>query len=373
VLDKLKQALSGRKKAKPFCLPGMLDDSCRILALASDDISDMLFHMPILVGIRKKWPGASLDFLVPESFSSLVIPSGLARQVLVYGEKQLASWRPSFRSLQRALGEARYDVSLVLSRSANPPLESLGLASGAVLRYGPSHAGAWPAVNFEFRIRPSSSSYAADSIMELAPFLGLDAEGLASGWPLPLDKLRQVAQVVHFNKPRPAEYLIGIDPGPDKSGRALSSQNLVFLVQQLRSWFDCRILPLCGPGGRERMRQFEAQLDAPVPPAFNRDTMLDAILLLNQCNLFLAGNTDLFHMAVAAGVPSVGLFGEQVGSSWHPRSGRRCVLFPVSAGKKIDPASLRSAVQAVIERPDDPGQTFDGSGFVGHPMPSPGT
>lgn len=373
MLEKLKQILGGRKTRPSFRLPGQIDDGSRILALAGNELCDLLFHMPILHGIRRRWPGASLDFLVPEAFASLVIPSGLARQVLVYSENQLVHWKPAFRSLQRTLGAARYDTTFVLSRNPHPTLEALGMSSGAALRYGPSHADAWPSVNLELRWRPASATYLPDRFRELAPFLGLDANRLRSSWPLPVDKLRQIAQVVHFNKPRPQELLVGIDPGPDKTGRAMSGENLIFLVRQLKTLLDCRILPLCGPDGRERMSRFEAQLEAPVPPAFNRDTLADMVMLLYQCDLFLAGNTDLFHMAVAAGVPSIGLFGAQVETVWHPDSRRRCALFPIASGKAIDMAALRSAVESVRARTIEP-DGLDGSGVpVSDPLPAPGT
>lgn len=370
MLEKLKRVLCGRKPSACFRLPGQIDDSSRILALASGELSDLLFHMPILAAIRRTWPGASLDFLVPEALTSLVVTSGLARQIMVYGPHQLVGWKPAYRSLQRSLSTGRYDASFVLAQTPQPALEALGLACGARLRYGPSHGASWPAVNLELRRQPDSLKYAGDQMRRLAPFLGLAADRLRPAWPLPTDKIRQVAQIVHFNKPRPQELLIGIDPGPDKAGRALSSENLHFLVKQMRARFDCRILPLSGPGGGERLRQFEAGLGSPIPPAFNRDTLLDTILLLYQCDLLLAGNTDLFHMAVAAGVPSLGLFGKQVEARWIPSSRRRCAVLTIATGQPIDPDRLLAAVAAVRAPEAEAG---DGAvGFADDPLPAPG-
>jgi len=373
VLEKLKQTLLGRKETPGFRVPGQIGDSSRILALAGPDLSDLLFHVPLLAAIRRTWPGASLDFLVPEAFSPLVIPSGLARQVLVYNEKQLSGWKPVVRNLQRTLAGSHYDATFVLSLAASPTLESLALASGALLRYGPSHDDAYPAVNLE--LRPGAGTgYAGVRILQLAPFLGLDPGIVRSAWPLPADKLRQVAQVVHFNKPRPEEVVVGIDPGPDKSGRALAQENLLFLVQQLKTQLPCRILPLAGPGGEERLRQFEAALGVPIPPAFNRDTLLETILLLCQCDLFLAGNTDLFHVAVAEGVPTVGLFGAAVEPHWRPGPRRRCAVLTISRGEKVDMATLMDAVCGV--RSPDPvppaGSTARAAPLPG-PVPTPGT
>lgn len=373
MLDKLKQTLLGRKDTGPFRVPGQIHDGSRLLALASDDLSDLLFHVPLLAAVRRTWPGASIDFLVPEAFAPLVIPSGIARQVMVYTDKQLVGWKPAYRNLQRTLAGARYDVSFVLSQQPAPALEALGLASGAALRCGPSHGDAWPAVNLELRRRSEAQGYAGARLARLAPFLGLNAGILRNTWPLPTDKLRQVAQLVHFNKPRPDEILVGIDPGPDKSGRALSHKNLLFLVQQLKTQLNCRVLPLAGPGGAERLIQFEAELPSPVPPAFNRDTLLETVLLLCQCDLFLAGNTDLFHFAVAERVPTLGLFGKHVEERWRPTHRPRCRVLSVAKGEKVDIATLMDAVNAVTATDKDRGSERAGVLPPGiDPEPAPG-
>jgi len=346
MLEKLKQTLRGQKETGPFRIPGQVGDGSRVLALATEDLADLLFHVPLLAAMRRTYPGASIDFLVPEQFAPLVIPCGLARQVMVYAPRQLTGWKPAYRNLQRSLAGKRYDVSFVLSQTPVPPLEALGQATGAALRLGPSHGGAWPAVNLELRPR-DDAGYAGDRLHLLAPFLGLEPGILRTAWPLPTDKLRQAAQVVHFNKPRPEELLVGIDPGPDKSGRALGQENLLFLVGQVRSQLSCRVLPLTSPEGEDRRREFESRLPSPIPPAFNRDTLLETMLLLCQCNLFVAGNTDLFHVAVAEGIPTVGLFGEHVPARWRPRDRDRCRILTVSPGKKLDLATLMDAVTAV--------------------------
>ncbi|MEZ4389310.1 MAG: hypothetical protein R3D98_17320 [Candidatus Krumholzibacteriia bacterium] len=178
MLEKLKQKLLGRKDLPPFQVPGQIRDSSRILVLVDTDLASLVFHAPLLAAIRRTWPGASLDFLVPESFASVVIPSGLARQVMVYGDKQLGGWKPAQRNLQRTLAGGGYDVSLVVASEPNPILEGLGLASGAVMRLGPSHDGAWPAVNLELRAA-DGDAYLGDRVRQLAPSWGWRACGIA--------------------------------------------------------------------------------------------------------------------------------------------------------------------------------------------------
>ena len=93
-----------RGQNQPFQLPGTLSDGSRILALDTGDLTDLLFHIGLIQGIRRSFPGAHVDFLLPEEHTSLVIPSGLARQCLVYSPKQLRPLTPNFWPGARAAG-----------------------------------------------------------------------------------------------------------------------------------------------------------------------------------------------------------------------------------------------------------------------------
>jgi ADP-heptose:LPS heptosyltransferase len=238
----LLRPLFQRGQSEPFQLPGTLSDGSRILALDTGDLTDLLFHIGLLQGIRRRFPGAHVDFLLPEEHTSLVIPSGLARQCLVYSPKQLRPLTPNFWSLIRSLRKHSYDVALLMSVTPHPVLELVTLASGAVLRLGPSHERAWPAINFEVRSPPNRQFYRALWPTRAAPYLGLETQSLDRRWPLPADKLRRMQQLVHFNKPRKEELLVGIDPGLGKAGAAISLPNLHFLIQQLASQTPCRVL-----------------------------------------------------------------------------------------------------------------------------------
>jgi ADP-heptose:LPS heptosyltransferase len=330
-----------------FTVPGFLSEESRLLCIDPGDLSDVLFHIPLLTAIRRRYPGTKMDFLLPEKHAPLVVPSGLARQCMLYKPGQLNPWRPSYNSLLRKLGAGRYDVALVMSTTPQPQLELAALASGAALRYGPSHEDAWPAVNFELRI-PESAGYMGDRLRHAAPFLGFSPDDMKTRWPLPMDKVRQKAQQVHFHKPNPDQMLIGVDPGPGKSGHAFALENMQFLVRQLTSQLVCKVITLGDPEQKERLTRFESMLSG-VPLGLERETLLEMILLLVQCDLFVSGNTDFFHFAVAQGVPAVGLFSKSDAARWVPADRARARVITVTEGEKVDIETLMEAVEAVTE------------------------
>lgn len=323
-----------------------MGNSSRVLVIDTGDLTDFLFHVPLLQGVRNRYPGARMDFLLPEEHSPLVVPSGLARQCLVYSEKQMRPWAPAFATLLRGLRKNKYDVAIVMSLTPQPNFELVALASGAALRCGPSHQSAYPSLNFEMRAQDGSDGYLGRLPAMAAVFLGLPQDSLPRCWPLPEDKLRQMQQLVHFNKPRQDEWLVGVDPGLGKAGHGISLKNLHFLVRQLSSQATCRILPLSDPSNADRLRRFEAQL-ADVQPGLPRDTLLETTLLLAQCNLFVASNSDLFHFAVAQQVPTIGLFTPHDGPEWDPGTQPRVRILRVASGQRVDIDTLMEAVEAV--------------------------
>jgi len=332
-----------------FSIPGTLGDHAQILAIDTGDLSDLLFHVPLLQAVRSRFPKTRIDVLTPEEHVSLIQPSGLVRDCIVYDQKQLRTWTPGYLSLARSVRKPAYDLSIVMSFDPHAALEGIALSSGAALRLGPSHDRAYPAVNFELRSGHTERRYRGTRLATAAPFLGLPDFGQLRGWPLPEEKLRRAHQLVHFNKPRKDEVLVGVDPALGKSGSGLSLQNLHFLLKQLGSQMPCRILPLSVSGDLERLTQFKTGLDHP-PLDLPCDTMYDTVLLTSQCDLFISGNTDLFHYAAAQGVPTLGFFVTEDSASWEPDEYDNVQVLRIAQGQRADVDVLMSAVDAARGR-----------------------
>ena len=328
-----------------FSLPGALRDDARLLCIDAGQLCDVLFHVPLLTAIRRRFPGSTMDFLMPEKHAPLVVPSGLARQCLLYKPGQLNPWRPSFASLLRQVQAGGYDLAVLMAHEPQPSLEMVALASGAALRYGPSHPGAWPAINFELRSDPDG--YLGDRLRHAAPLLGIAPGELKTRWPLPLDKLRQMAQQVHFHKPNPQQLLVGIDPGPPLVGAAVPLETWQAVARALSGHLQCRVLALSHPDHAEAVARFEVLLANPAA-GLGRETLLEVVLLLSHCDLFLAANADTFHFAIAAGVPTVGLFAPEVPACWRPRGRPGVVLIEPGEGGRCEPERLLAAVDEAL-------------------------
>ena len=93
---------------------------------------------------------------------------------------------------------------------------------------------------------------------------------------------------------------------------------------------------------------------------------MDMLLLASQCDLFIAGNTDMLHFAVAAGVPTVALFTDADDPACRPEGRPRVRVVEVAAGEKVDIETLMEAVEAVTG-----GRSGSGSKVIPAPDPDP--
>ncbi|MBU8871932.1 MAG: glycosyltransferase family 9 protein [Gemmatimonadales bacterium] len=348
MITSLMRPFFNKSEGESFSLPNAVRDGSRILCIDPGDLSEVLFYIPLIAAIRRRYPGSKIDFLLPEKHAALVVPSGLARQCILYKEKQLSPWRPSFASLLRQLGAGDYDMAVVMSFQPRPRLELAALASGASLRLGPSHENSWPAVNFEMRPPSGDDGYLGDKVAGLGSFFGFVFGELRSGWPLPMDKVRQMAQQVHFHKPNPEQLLLGVDPCLGKSGHMVAKKNLLTIVNHLVRQLQCRVIPLGHPDQMERITQFEQSL-ADVPHGLGRETLLEMALLVSQCDLFLAGNTDFFHLAVNLGIPTIGLFSPKDENRWVPTQRDNVKVLTIKKGAPLDFDRLMEMVQDVTK------------------------
>jgi len=76
------------------------------------------------------------------------------------------------------------------------------------------------------------------------------------------------------------------------------------------------------------------------------------VALLSQCDLFLAGNTNLFHFASALRVPTIGLFTKLDRSGWIPEGVPNVRIFQGTRGEKLSLKDFFCIVEEVLATRD---------------------
>lgn len=337
---------ASQAQGEAFSLPGALGPGARVLLLASDDLTDLLFAMPLVERVHEQVEGAQIGLLCDERTSHLALSSDRFQDVIVVEAEQVRAQTPARRGLERMLAEEPWHVAILLGGSPDPARDELAFHSGATLRMGPGHPRAYPHLNCEVR-PPASERYPYERAAVWGRLLGLQLDAAPLRWTLDEKRRRQMQQLVHFNKPRKEQRLIAVDPGLGKNGARVGAENLAHIVNHLTRTIDSRAMILTADPDPAAGAVLRAGLHGD-PLDLPRPTLLETVLLLAQAQLVVSGNTDLLHFAVAMGVPALAIFTPDDGPGWLPSRAERLSVLRPSPGVPLDLADLMNEVERLL-------------------------
>jgi heptosyltransferase II len=331
---------------REFKLRGDLSDMERILFVGSGQLSDILFHLPLMARIHERWPGLELQVLVEEGWAEFLRREEMLSGLLVYRGDQLRARSSSYYRLLKEVRDRNFDAVFLMGEEADGPRDLVAYASQAPLRVGVFQPQRESMLNCMLRWQ-GQDRYKMEMPGELSRIFGLSYD--PDGWRFEArpEEQRAADQMIHFRKPIGDQLLIAVDPGVGKGHGRLAVDSLGYLVNHISEQLRAKVLFLHLPGAEanaaELMRLLRGEvLDMP------RQGLRETLALLTRCNLFLSGNTELFHVAVAAGVPALGLFTEGDGKRWEPRRHDSVAILRGRPGEKISLQEIDTAVEGIL-------------------------
>ena len=277
----------------------------RILLVKTSSLGDVLHNLPVVSDIVRHYPGAHIDWVVEESFAALprlhpavrnIIPVAVRRwrRKLVKSD----TWR-EMAAFRRSLAAQHYDLAIDtqgLLKSA------LLMRNAQTLRYGyDKHSAREP----------------------LAASLYQRTFSVATGQHAVERNRQLVAQALGYTLDRSADYGI-LPPSIARPGWLANDAYAVLLHATSRddklwdeaSWIALghelheknirSVLPWGNDAERARSQRLAAAIPAAIaPPRLNLN---EAAALLGGAQVVVGVDTGLSHLAVALGVPTVGVY-----------------------------------------------------------------
>jgi ADP-heptose:LPS heptosyltransferase len=332
-------------KEEPFALPGGITGSTRMLFIDSGDVTDLLFAAPVANWFHEKFPQIRTTLLVDSEDSDMARSIFRVHSILTYSRKQLRFFTADYYALIRKLRQQKIDTVILLSKGISMERHTLAFASGAPMRIGFHHQLAFPFINLEVRI--SSRGYEGDRMIRLVESLGLPTGGVRRDIILPQAEVNHARQLIHFRKPEKGIITVGIDPGRSKSRHRVIPEIIAYLANNLAGRRRVKFLVLTAPWDDKLVQKISGELKGEVIDLVPTNAG-EALALLSQCDVFLAGNTNLFHFASALKVPTVGLFTKYDGKTWIPEKMPNVRIFKGTKGEKLSLKSFFGKVEEVL-------------------------
>lgn len=341
--------LKRRGKGRSFVLPRDIMESKRLLLIDSGDVTDLLFAAPVINYFRSNHPNIKTTFIVENRNTEIVKGMIKVHRIITYERNQLRLFRTDYLSLIRKLKRRGIETAILLSRRFTLERYLLAFACGAKIRIGFAHPLAFPFINCEIRV--SEDGYEGSKMPQLLRYIGLGVDGKLETVSLSQKQTKHARQLIHFRKPEKEYLMVGIDPSRGKTRHHVIPEIIAYLANNLASRRKVKFLILADPWEEKVVRTLTGGLKGEVVDLAPTNVS-EAVALMSQCDLFLSGNTNLFHFAAALRVPTIGLFTKFDDSRWIPTQTENVRIFKGMRGEKLSLKDFFSKVEEVLSTRD---------------------
>jgi len=289
-----------------------MDNPKKILLIQLKRAGDVIVTTPVAAALRQALPDAKIDFLVDAPFAPLLEHNPSIDRIRIYDRKALgATWK--------GLRGACYDW--IIDFQSSPRSIVAGLLSGARLRAG-YRVSFWGRFFTQSIRRPGGQISVTEGKMSLVRLLlnHLPAAGPRRIYLTSAERewaAREAGGGPSGKKP------VALIPTHRRSSRRWPADSFVKLARLLAA--EGRpVLFFWGPGEKEYVQAIWRQV--PESRMIPQTSLRQMAALLEACGLVVTNDNGPMHLAVAAGAPTVTLYGPTDPVSWNPGGPRHRAL-----------------------------------------------
>jgi ADP-heptose:LPS heptosyltransferase len=282
----------------------------RILLIKFYGIGNIVMILPSIEALRKRFPGASIDFLSLQKNAGILEGTGLDELLLLDSASAAAFLGSTLRLLPR-LRRRGYDLIVDFEQFARVSAILAALA-GAPARIGFSNPAQVRDFLYTTRVLYLDYAHMTSIFLRLARAAGADDE-VRIPVPIPLDeKHRLEASAVEREAGvGPDDTAVILHPGTSEplSIRRWPVERFALLADRLEERQGVKVIV---SGGAEEVDLAASLIRAMRRPAFNAAGRLSVkgfAALAERSELVVTNDTAPVHVASAMGTPVVGIFG----------------------------------------------------------------
>jgi len=282
----------------------------RILLTQLRRIGDVLMTTSAVAAVRQAYPDAHITYLTERPSLPVFKYSPDVNEVLVYPAGLLARAK-----LMWKLRARRFD--LVVDFFGNPRSALMTWATGAPRRIGFSFPGRRHYYTDAMTL-PEGVHYAGAHKAALLAPLGLRVDRPLPRLHLSAAERAFASRLLEELGVRPGELLVALSPVSRQKFRVWPLEHYARLADVLIERYSARILPLWGPGEAHFVDALRLHMRHHALPDYPIPELLNMAGLLERSHLLIGNDNGPRHMAMALGVPTVGVIGQSHPESWTP-------------------------------------------------------
>ena len=290
----------------------------KILIIRLSAIGDVVHCLPTLRILRQKFPQAQISWAVDELTANLLEGHPYLSQVIVIPARDLEKKLKKLSTLSQSISDIKKIARQLREEKFDLVIDLHGLLKSGLVSYftrAPIRL-VYPLARdfsqfFATHRVPliSSSPHVVDKYLDTVRYLGLEIDKVE--FPLGLGKKEEAFAERFFKASGLAkeQLLLGLNPGASRLNKQWPPQKFAQLGDRLIKQYNCQIIIFGSPGDLPLVREIASQMKSTPILAGGKTSLKELSALISRCDLLVSGDTGPLHLAVAAQVPVVALFG----------------------------------------------------------------
>ena len=288
--------------------------------------------------IRNRYPSAKISLLVPSSKAYIAREIPFVDEVISY-EEFLFPLSSKLRDVVRQLRDRKFDIAFCFSSEDNFCSASLCYKSGASLRVG-FHRDDFPF--FNVRIVPHAKTcYELERLALILRTLSIPQVEEQVSWSVSREAAKRLRERYLVAR-KPTETFAALDISSTDKGPPF--KQIQTIAEEAASLPDMRLLIFFNYTERKAANRLKEALGQKAL-LFQTDDLPKIVALLEACHQLIACNTDLFHLAVAMGLPVTGIFSAEEVPRWIPEDRGKIEIMERETLQGWNTRQIKSAVR----------------------------
>jgi lipopolysaccharide heptosyltransferase I len=270
-----------------------------ILIVRLGSLGDLVHTLPAVSALRHAFRGAAIDWVVDRPHAAFLALVPVISRTIVLRDRSAGAWFEMRRTLRRG----RYDVAIDFQGLIKSAFFARMSGAPRVVGFD-RRALREPAARWLYteRIEVPEGQHVIRKNLQLAAALGATAERLE----FPIGAVDAAA--VTALRDQGVDRFALINPGAAWPNKRWPPDRFGHLARTIRDRHGLRSVVLWGPGEASLAEDVVRASDGAAvtaPPT----SIPDLVALARAASLVVSGDTGPLHIAAAAGVPAVALFG----------------------------------------------------------------
>lgn len=286
----------------------------RILIIKPSSFGDVIHALPVLNGLRRRYPAAKISWLVATSCAGLLEGHPALDEIILFDRRRYGKIGRSidatldFARFLRLLRSHRFDLVVDLQGLFRSGF--LALAAGAPVRIGFGSAREFAWAFYSDRVYPpTGDSHAVDRNYLFARRLGFDHVPIEFHLPVRASARASIRVKLQQQGLRPGESYALMAPGTRWETKIWPGEHFAEVGRRLQREHGLRVV-LAGMDSEVSMARRVAELagDGTINLA-GQTTLAELIALVDEAALAVMHDSGPMHLAMALGRPFVAVYG----------------------------------------------------------------